>query len=153
MTSLAQYGQTGRRLTWAYFAYRWYREITDESLNFDDVRESLYLGAATLSLMIPDPISTAMGYTYTKIAQKLVDTVKGGSTWWAGLSLATRTAITYTLFTPVLIAGHQQTKAITSTEPWDEQLGQAMWEAQAVPDTERLVVPQSINPMTGSRVF
>tara|TARA_Y100000401_G_C8208723_1_gene167291 strand:- start:21 stop:470 length:450 start_codon:yes stop_codon:yes gene_type:complete len=149
LTALANYGKRGRQLTWLYFAQRWYREITDASLSWDDIRETAYLGGATVSLLIPDPLSTAIGYTATKLSRSATGTFSRASVWWAAQSLARRTAITYVAFLPLTIAANQQSKATQGLEAWDEGLGLAMWEAQAVPSSERLKIPT----ITSSRVF
>ena len=149
MTSLAIYAHRGRQLTWLYFAQKWFREITDGKLTFQDATSSLYLGAATLSLLIPDPLSTALGWTATGIGTRTSAGFARASAWWGGLSMITRGGLTYIAFLPLLIAWNQNTKALTQTEDWDAALGESMTMAQAVPNTERLQVPQSANPMAG----
>ena len=118
-----------------------------------DVRATAYLGAATAALLIPDPGSTLLGWAATRFAIGVNKRIVSAAMWWAGMSVAKQSAIGYTFMTPFMLEDAQMRKEEMGVEDWDAALGQAMWEAQSIPETERLQVPQSVNPFTGGRVF
>lgn len=156
MTSLAQYGSRGRKLIFAHAAYNFQVEVLGESprdLDWDDVTATGYLVAAGTALLIPDPGSTLLGWAATRVALGVKQRAISAAAWWAAQSITKKSAIGYVLLTPAMLDDAQMRKEEMGVEDWDAALGQAMWEAQAIPETERLQVPQSLNPLTGGRVF
>ena len=65
------------------------------------------------------------------------------------MPIAQRSLATYLVVLPFAIASRQSQKMEAGDVGLDEALGQAMWKAQTIPDTERLNVPSIIT----SRVF
>ena len=156
MTSYLVYGQRGRKLIFIHAAINWYDEVLGErpqDVGWDDLVATGYLVAAGTALMIPDPGSTLLGWGATKAANFSRARATGALSWWAKQPIAKKSAIGYVLLTPLMLENAQIRKAETGVRDFDAALGEAMWEAQAVPNTERLQVPQAVNPMTGGRVF
>lgn len=151
MTSTLIYANRGRQLIWLGATANLYMNATDDELTLGDARALGFFSIATIALFIPDPEATALGWGATKFAnaaKSAATTVLAranagfgyASQYWWTRSIATKSAILYVAFTPLLLAATQNEKARTGVEGWDEALGAAMWEAQAVPNTERLQV-------------
>jgi len=156
MTSTLIYANRGRKLIWIGAAANLYFELTDdEEFDMQEAHETGIalglFGSATVALFIPDPEATLLGLIGTKAfnaaksgASIVLSRANSGfgyaSQWWWTRTIAQKSAILYVAFTPLLLAGVQNEKARTGVEGWDEALGEAMWEAQAVPNTERLQI-------------
>lgn len=156
MTSLVVYASRGRKLIFAHAAYNFQVEVLGEGprdLSWDDLTATGYLAAAGTALFIPDPGNTLLGWGATKAMNFAKSRTLGALSWWAKQPLAKKSAIGYVLLTPAMLDDAQMRKEEMGVEDWDAALGEAMWEAQAVPETERLQVPQAANPFTGGRVF
>ena len=84
---LSDYARRGRRIAWVYIAWKAYEEWTDDDLGLGDLYAGLALTAATVALVVPDPVSTAVGWAATRGSAPLVSTViRGISNFRAGLS-------------------------------------------------------------------
>jgi len=87
MPSLADYGRIGRRITWFYVAWRAYEEWTDEDVGLGDIYAGLALTTATIALIVPDPVQTALGYSAIRATSPFVSTaVRGIANFRAGLA-------------------------------------------------------------------
>ena len=69
MTSLVQYGQRGRKIIFAHALYNASQEWGDSKLSWGDLTAGGYLLASGIALVIPDPVTTAIGYTSTRVLQ------------------------------------------------------------------------------------
>lgn len=152
MTALVNYRKTGRLALAGWSWYNFAKNVQDRSI-VGTVSWGTVALESTIAVFYPDPIATAVGYGVTRSAQF------GKSAWWRAvnwfwnLPAAKRSIYSYLAILPFAIAHEQWRKEETLEVGFTEGLGEAMWQAQTVPDTERLLLPQSINPMTGSRVF
>lgn len=68
MTSFAVYGQRGRQLVFAHALLNASTQWTDDELTWGDLTAGLYLGSAAIALSIPDPVTTALGWSASRIA-------------------------------------------------------------------------------------
>lgn len=75
---LSDYARRGRRIVWFYVAWKAYQEWTDEELSFGDLYAGLAVSAATIALVVPDPVSTAIGWSATRAASPAVSTAARG---------------------------------------------------------------------------
>ena len=166
MTSVLTFANRGRRLIWLGASLHLYNELSDDELTLSDASALGYWTIATTALFIPDPEATLLGY----IGSKSAAIVKGAAVrvlatgnaafgsaarWWGLRSLVQRSAITYVLFTPILLAAAQKEKETLGVEGWDEALGEAMWQAQSDPTGtgEQLNINITSSPMSGSLPF
>ena len=84
---LSDYARLGRRITWFYVAWRAYEEWTDEDIGLGDIYAGLALAAATVALIVPDPVATAIGWSATRATSPFVSTaVRGLANFRAGLT-------------------------------------------------------------------
>jgi len=118
MTSLLEYGVKGRRIWWAASAYVFYNELTDDDLGLGDVTATINFAGATVSLFIPDPVATALGWGWTR----LVNAVRAGgnslSSGWRGIGTNLQTSGSLTIMRQtILVAGIVH----TATLPWQIQ--------------------------------
>lgn len=74
MTSLIEYGNKGRRLIFLHATYNALDKWTDEDINWDDAIAAGYITTSSIALFIPDPVTTILAYTDTKL------NVRAG--WW-----------------------------------------------------------------------
>lgn len=148
MSSLVNYRKTGRI---AFAAWAWYN-FTSEVAEGDVIGTGLWGAAAleaTIGVFYPDPVATAVGAVLTKTGTGIARLWwRTGNAYW-GMSIAKRSLVTYVAVLPFAIASTQLQKEEAGDVGLDEALGQAMWKAQAVPETERLNVPS----IQTSRIF
>ncbi len=67
MTSLIEYGQRGRKLIFAHALFNASQEWGDSELTWGDLTAGGYLLTAGVALVVPDPLTTALGYSATRI--------------------------------------------------------------------------------------
>lgn len=148
MSSLANYRKTGRI---AFAAWAWYNFATNVSER--NVAGTTLWGLAateaTVGVFYPDPVATLVGAAITKTGTGIAQLWwRTGNAYW-GMSIAKRSLVTYVAILPFAIASRQQQKMEAGDVGIDEALGEAMWKAQSIPDTERLNIPS----IPTSRVF
>ena len=148
MSALVNYRKTGRI---AFAAWSWYN--FGKNVAERDVAGTTLWGLAateaTVGVFYPDPVATAVGYAMTRTAVGLRSAWwRLGTAFWA-MPIAQRSLVTYLIVLPFGIASRQQQKMEAGDVGLDEALGQAMWKAQTIPETERLNIPS----IPTSRVF
>ena len=148
MSALVNYRKTGRI---AFAAWAWYN-FADEVSEGSVVGTTLWGAAAleaTIRVFYPDPVATLVGAAITKTGQGVAKLWwRVGAAYW-GMSIAKRSLVTYIVILPFAIASRQTQKMESADVGIDEALGEAMWKAQSVPETERLNIPS----IPTSRVF
>ena len=73
---MVEYGNKGRRLIFLHATYNALDKWTDDDFNWDDAIAAGYLSTSAIALFIPDPVTTLLAYTDTKLK------VRAG--WWLG---------------------------------------------------------------------
>lgn len=143
MSALVNYRKTGRI---AFAAWAWYNfadSVSDKSMT-GTTFWGYAAAEATIGIFIPEPVFTAAGFVITRTASGLKNAWwRLGSAYWA-MPIAQRSLATYLVVLPFAIASRQSQKMEAGDVGLDEALGQAMWKAQSIPDTERLNVPSIV---------
>lgn len=106
----------------------------------------------TIAVFYPDPVALAIEYSILRAVGGVVAVFNFGIrvfTWMAS-NPAKANLIVFTALLPFAIKERQVMKA---EKGLIEPIGRMSFDAESMPDSERLQVPQAINPMTGSRVL
>jgi hypothetical protein len=148
LSALVNYRKTGR-ITFAAWAWYNFASNVSERNVAGTTLWGLAAAEATVGVFYPDPVATAVGYAMTRTAVGLRSAWwRLGTAFWA-MPIAQRSLATYLVVLPFAIASRQQQKMEAGDVGIDEALGQAMWKAQSIPETERLNIPS----IPTSRVF
>ena len=144
MTSLVNYRKTGR-ITIA--GYAWWK--FGQSVRSGNLLGSTAWGVAaveaTVGIFFPDPVATALGGAIIRGGQ-LTKRSWIRTMMWAMKNPAPAFTILYIALMPFAIKERQELKEERGEV---EPFGIYSWEAEAIPETERLRIPSII----GGRVF
>ena len=106
----------------------------------------------TIAVFYPDPVALAVEYGILRTLGGIAGIYNFGIrvfTWMAA-NPAKSNLIVFIALLPFGIKERQELKAERGEI---EPIGRMSFDAESVPDSERLQVPQAMNPLTGSRVF